>query len=106
MSPYCEVRVSAWRSKSAGPKLRGKFERNVLDTETETLVKIILLLPAIRERDIVEGDDRRRELVDVLELEVQRFRDLDLYDGGLAWRMKSKARDVPSRPDQLPPSCR
>ena len=55
-------------------------ELNTLDTEAEVLVQVVLLLARIRERDVVERDDGRRELADVLEVEAQRLRRLDLLD--------------------------
>ena len=44
-------------------------KHNSLDTEREILVKSILLLSIVRESDVVESDNRRRELLDIFEVE-------------------------------------
>lgn len=44
------------------------------------LIQEVLLLSAVRERNIVERNDRRWEAVDVLEVELQWARRLDFLD--------------------------
>jgi hypothetical protein len=46
---------------------------NLLNTETEILVKVILRPTGVRERDVVHGEDRRRELLHVLKAEIEGF---------------------------------
>jgi hypothetical protein len=59
--------------------------RYTLNTQVEALIQIIFLLARVRECNVGEGNDRRRELGDVWEDERKRFGGLDLFDetGGL-----------------------
>lgn len=45
--------------------------QNALDTKAQILVQVILLLPRVRERNIVERDDGRRELTHILKVEAE-----------------------------------
>ena len=65
--------------------MRKRRRDNALDTERKALVQVVFALPRVRERDVVEGEDRGRKLRDVLEVEAKGLADFDLLDeaGGL-----------------------
>jgi hypothetical protein len=51
-----------------------------VDTNTEVLVEVVLLLARICERDIAERDNGRRELLDVLKVESELLGTFDLLN--------------------------
>lgn len=48
---------------------RCRPKKDSLNAKADILIQIILLLAAIAKRDTVEGDDRRWELSNILEVE-------------------------------------
>ena len=69
--------------------MREGRESDALDTEGEALVQVIFTLPRVQESDVVEGENLRRKLGDVLEVvlevEAKGLAEFDLLDeaGGL-----------------------
>jgi hypothetical protein len=66
------IEVSVLATNKKGP--------NALDTEAQLRVEVVLLTTRVRERDLVEREDGRRELLHVLKPEVERLRLLYLLD--------------------------
>lgn len=92
---------AAGGSRSASAQKGTERRSDALDTEGEILVESILHLTRIGEGDLVEGDDGRGELSDVLKVEEERLLLADLLDEAGSLHLVDdlqKDRNVSSRP--------
>lgn len=71
LAPRMAIRESMLRERPdqlGGPRIYPS-RYHALDTETQVLIQVVLWLSRIRESHVVERNDGRRQLVDVLEVE-------------------------------------